>query len=77
MRPEIVDWLRRGAAHGNGQMPLFDEWGVKITSVVIEVCLREGFIETWFENPRQTDWVTYRITARGRDYATGANDNEV
>ncbi len=76
MMQDVVEWLRRGAAHGNGQLPLFDTWGDRISRVAIDLCMAFGFIEPWFANPLKPDWTVYRITDRGRAYAAAQNDNE-
>ncbi len=59
-------WLVRGLEQAGGKLPLFDEFGQRISNRTIKSCIDRGWAEPWFENPVKPDWLVCRLTERGR-----------
>jgi hypothetical protein len=64
-----LGWLRRGLVQPGGKLPLFDEWGQRISEQTIRSCIAQGWAEPWFANPLKPDWLVCKLTAAGRDLA--------
>ncbi len=60
-------WLERGLAQPGGKLPLFDEWGQRVSERTIRVCIDQGWAEPWFTNPLKPDWLVCKLTDAGRD----------
>lgn len=65
-------WLRRGCRQPGGKLPLFDEYGQRISPRTVRVCLDRGWAEPWFWNPIKPDWLVCKLTRRGRALVVGA-----
>lgn len=59
-------YLRLGRYQPGGKLPLFDSDGQQISSAVIKSCLKQGWVEPWFDNPIKPDWLVCRLTEEGR-----------
>jgi hypothetical protein len=59
-------WLKRGLNQPGGKLPLFDEWGQKVSERTIRSCIDHGWAEPWFTNPLKPDWLVCKLTAMGR-----------
>lgn len=59
-------WLRRGLEQPGGKLPLFDEFGQKVSHNTVKSCIRNGWAEPWFANPLKPDWLVCKITDEGR-----------
>lgn len=59
-------WLERGLSQAGGKLPLFDEHGQKVSQRTIESCLKQSWVEPWFENPIKKDWIVCKLTDAGR-----------
>jgi hypothetical protein len=60
------DWLRRGLGQPGGKLPLFDEWGQRISDRTVRSCIEQGWAEPWFTNPLKPDWLVCKLTETGR-----------
>ncbi|WP_373085124.1 hypothetical protein [Sneathiella sp.] len=60
-----LKYLRLGRFQPGGKLPLFDADGQQISSVVINSCLRKGWVRHWFANPIKPDWVVCKLTNEG------------
>ncbi len=67
-------WLKRELNQPGGKLPLFDEWGQKVSERTIRSCIDHGWAEPWFTNPLKPDWLVCKLTATGRGLAAGARD---
>ena len=61
-----VQWLEKGLSEAGGKLPLFDSNGQKISPRTIKSCLRQGWVEPWFNNPIKPDWLVCKLTKSGR-----------
>ena len=61
-----IRWLRQGLKQAGGKLPLFDNQGQKISARTINSCLKQGWVEPWFNNPIKPDWLVCKITQVGR-----------
>jgi len=59
-------WLERGLAQPGGKLPLFDEWGQRVSERTIRACIDQGWAEPWFTNPLKPDWLVCKLTDAGR-----------
>lgn len=60
------EYLRQGLKQAGGKLPLFDKRGQEIPAVLIQACLKKGYVERWFANPLKPDWLVCRLTEKGR-----------
>jgi hypothetical protein len=60
-------WLERGLVQPGGKLPLFDEWGQRISERTVRACIDQGWAEPWFTNPLKPDWLVCKLTDAGRD----------
>ncbi len=67
--PQIA-WLKRGLNQPGGKLPLFDEWGQKVSERTIRSCIDHGWAEPWFSNPLKPDWLVCKLTPAGRNLAS-------
>lgn len=58
-------WLQRGLTQPGGKLPLFDEFGQKVSERLVRACLANGWAEPWFSNPLKPDWLVCRLTPAG------------
>jgi hypothetical protein len=65
-------WLKRGLGQPGGKLPLFDEWGQRISEQTVRSCISHGWAEPWFANPLKPDWLVCKLTPAGRALAAGA-----
>mgnify|MGYP001200662344 FL=1 len=65
-----IKWLERGLAQAGGKLPLFDEDGQKISARTVNSCLKQGWVEPWFNNPIKPDWLVCKLTDTGRQVIT-------
>jgi hypothetical protein len=61
-----IAWLKRGLNQPGGKLPLFDEWGQKVSERTIRSCIDHGWAEPWFSNPLKPDWLVCKLTQAGR-----------
>ena len=59
-------WLERGLDQPGGKLPLFDEWGQRISERTVKSCIEQGWAEPWFTNPLKPDWLVCKLTEAGR-----------
>lgn len=59
-------WLSCGLEQPGGKLPLFDEWGQRISDRTVKSCIEQGWAEPWFTNPLKPDWLVCRLTDAGR-----------
>ena len=64
--PQQKRWLKRGLDQAGGKLPLFDEYGQRISERTVKTCLDRGWAEPWFANPVKPDWLVCRLTDLGR-----------
>jgi hypothetical protein len=64
---EQRDWLCRGLDQPGGKLPLFDEWGQRISERTVRTCIEQGWAEPWFSNPLKPEWLVCKLTLSGRD----------
>jgi hypothetical protein len=73
--PQQRQWLRRGVGQPGGKLPLFDEWGQRISERTVRSCIDQGWAEPWFSNPLKPDWLVCKLTAAGRIAVGGRYDD--
>jgi hypothetical protein len=61
-----IHWLERGLSQPGGKLPLFDEWGQRVSERTVKSCIDQGWAEPWFTNPLKPDWLVCKLTAAGR-----------
>jgi hypothetical protein len=59
-------YLNRGIMQAGGKLPLFDEDGQHFHPALIRACIAHGWAEPWFGNPLKPDWLTCKLTDKGR-----------
>jgi hypothetical protein len=59
-------WLKRGITQPGGKLPLFNEYGQRISPRTVRVCLEKGWAEPWFWNAIKPDWLVCKLTRKGR-----------
>jgi len=64
-------WLKRGVTQPGGKLPLFNEFGQRISPRTVRVCLEKGWAEPWFWNAIKPDWLVCKLTRRGRALVDG------
>jgi hypothetical protein len=64
-------WLKRGAEQPGGKLPLFNEYGQRISPRTVRVCLEKGWAEPWFWNAIKPDWLVCKLTRKGRAVLDG------
>jgi len=67
--PIQLRWLGRGLNQPGGKLPLFDEWGQRVSERTIRSCIDQGWVEPWFANALKPNWMVCRLTATGRGIA--------
>ncbi len=65
------DWLRRGIGQPGGKLPLFDQWGQRVSERTVRSCIDQGWAEPWFSNPLKPDWLVCKLTDAGRSAVDG------
>ncbi|MDH3242818.1 MAG: hypothetical protein OEO83_19355 [Alphaproteobacteria bacterium] len=65
-------WLKRGITQPGGKLPLFNEFGQRISPRTVRVCLEKGWAEPWFWNAIKPDWLVCKLTRKGRALVDGA-----
>ncbi len=67
-RPTLIQkiWLRRGLDQPGGKLPLFNEYGQRISERTVRSCITHGWAEPWFSNPLKDDWLVCKLTEDGR-----------
>ena len=70
-----IRWLGRGLDQPGGKLPLFDEYGAKVSRRTIRSCVEHGWAEPWFRNPLKPDWLVCRLTETGRAIAQQTQPN--
>jgi len=63
---EQINWLSRGLRQPGGKLPLFDEWGQRVSERTVRGCIDHGWAEPWFSNPLKPDWLVCKLTETGR-----------
>ena len=58
-------WLERGLDQPGGKLPLFDEWGQRISERTVKSCIEQGWAEPWFANPTKPGWMVCKLTPAG------------
>jgi len=69
-----IAWLARGLKQPGGKLPLFDEWGQKVSSRTVRFCIDHGWAEPWFTNPLKPDWLVCKLTDAGRKMLEGRGE---
>ncbi|MGH6933370.1 MAG: hypothetical protein ACREEE_13160 [Dongiaceae bacterium] len=64
--PQQRHWLSCGLDQPGGKLPLFDEWGQRISDRTVRSCIELGWAEPWFTNPLKPDWLVCKLTDSGR-----------
>jgi hypothetical protein len=64
-------WLKRGVTQPGGKLPLFNEFGQRISPRTVRVCLEKGWAEPWFWNAIKPDWLVCKLTRKGRELVDG------
>ena len=64
-------WLTRGLDQAGGKLPLFDEFGKKVSDRTVRACIEHGWAEPWFNNPLKPDWQVCKLTEAGRRMLSG------
>jgi hypothetical protein len=64
-----LKWLRRGLSQPGGKLPLFDDWGQRVSEQTVRSCIAQGWAEPWFANPLKPDWLVCKLTSVGRSIA--------
>ena len=59
-------YLSRGLNQAGGKLPLFDDEGQRFHPALIRACMSHGWSEPWFGNPLKPDWLTCKLTDKGR-----------
>ena len=59
-------WLSRGLTQAGGKLPLFDEFGKRVSDRTVKICVEKGWAEPWFDNPIKPDWMICKLTDNGR-----------
>src|SRR5436190_18847734 len=72
--PQQLHWLRRGVGQPGGKLPLFDEWGQRISERTVRSCIDQGWAEPWFSNPLKPDWLVCKLTDAGRSAVGGCRE---
>ena len=67
--PAQLKWLRRGLSQPGGKLPLFDNWGQRVSEQTVRSCIAQGWAEPWFANPLKPDWLVCKLTSVGRSIA--------
>ncbi|HAA91802.1 MAG: hypothetical protein CMM48_02880 [Rhodospirillaceae bacterium] len=65
-----IEWLKRGLDQPGGKLPLFDEYGQKVSERTVKSCIAQGWAEPWFDNPTKPDWLVCKLTEKGRELAS-------
>src|SRR5882672_5998631 len=68
------EWLRRGLGQPGGKLPLFDQWGQRISERTVRSCSDQGWAEPWFSNPLKPDWLVCKLTDAGRSAVGSRHD---
>ena len=59
-------YLERGLTQPGGKLPLFDHEGQHFHPALVRACIAHGWAEPWFGNPLKPDWLTCKLTEKGR-----------
>ena len=59
-------YLERGLTQPGGKLPLFDREGQHFHPALVRACIAHGWAEPWFGNPLKPDWLTCKLTDKGR-----------
>ena len=59
-------YLERGLSQPGGKLPLFDQEGQHFHPALVRACITHGWAEPWFGNPLKPDWLTCKLTDKGR-----------
>ena len=70
--PSQRKWLARGLGQSGGKLPLFDEYGGRVSERTVKSCIEKGWAEPWFDNPIKPDWQICKLTESGRCLLSGA-----
>ena len=68
-----LKWLARGLDQPGGKLPLFDEYGQKVSERTVRSCVAKGWAEPWFNNPLKPDWQICKLTESGRQAVANAS----
>lgn len=63
--PTQLEWLRRGLDRPGGSLPIFDEFGQRVSDRTVESCVKRGWAEA--KGKALRDWPLCRLTSAGRD----------
>ncbi|MBL4666224.1 MAG: hypothetical protein JKY04_02515 [Sneathiella sp.] len=66
-----LKYLSLGRLQAGGKLPLFDKNGQLINPVTIKSCIKQGWVQPWFENPIKKDWLVCKLTDEGRQVVGG------
>ncbi len=62
--PIQLQWLRRGLDRPGGNLPMFDDYGQRVSDRTVKSCVDHGWAETRAEAMR--DWQLCQLTSAGR-----------
>jgi hypothetical protein len=62
--PRQLEWLRRGLDRPGGSLPIFDQFGQRVSGRTVDSCVKRGWAETRDEALR--DWRLCQLTSAGR-----------
>ncbi len=70
------EWLARGLEQPGGKLPLFDEYGQRVSERTVQSCIEHGWAEPWFSNPLKPEWLVCKLTDSGRDIVNDENESQ-
>ncbi len=62
--PRQLEWLRRGLDRPGGNLPIFDQYGQRVSNRTMKSCVERGWAQTRDEAMR--DWQLCQLTSAGR-----------
>ena len=62
--PRQLEWLRRGLDRPGGSLPIFDEYGQRVSERTVDACLKKGWARS--KGAVRSDWQMCQLTSKGR-----------
>ena len=62
--PRQLEWLRDGLDRPGGNLPMFDQYGQRVSDRTVKSCVERGWAETRDEAMR--NWQLCQLTSAGR-----------
>lgn len=63
--PAQINWLKRGLGRRDGKLPLFDQYGQRVSERTVQSCIDHGWAEPSFDDAAAA-WVMCQLTEPGR-----------